>query len=89
MGRRIRFLPGIDRSAVDAKPLGLQRHDSHHFDRYLFIVYLFHGTTGLKAIAKLWAPLTPGDRGGPHDRIRSEMTEPPSDPFGPLGILLG
>jgi len=53
MGCRIRFLSSIDRSEVDAKPVGLQRHDSHHFDRYLFVVYLFHATTrGLKVIAK-------------------------------------
>ena len=90
MGRRIRFLPGVDRSEIDAKPVGLQRHGSHHFDRYLFVVYIFHGATGgLKAIAKIRALLTPADRTGPHDRIRSEMTEPPRDPFGPLGTLLG
>src|SRR6516162_6872902 len=54
MGRRIRFLPSTDRSEVDAKPVGIQRHGSHHFNRYLFVVYVFHGTTGdLKAIAKI------------------------------------
>ena len=82
MGRRIRFLPSIDRSEVDAKPVGVQRHGSHHFDRYLFVVYVFHGTTGgLKAIAELWALLTPADRIGPHDRIRSDMAEPLRDPL--------
>src|SRR5215471_20592517 len=84
MGRRIRFLPGIDRSAVSAKPVGLQPHGGHHFDRCLFIVYLFHRTTGrLKAIAKTMAPLTSGNRSGRHDRIRSDMTGPLRDPFGP------
>ena len=54
MGRRIRFLPSTDRSEIDAKPVGIQRHGSHHFNRYLFVVYVFHGTTGdLKAIAKI------------------------------------
>src|ERR1700720_3770922 len=73
MGRRIRFLPGVDRSEIDAKPVGLQRHGSHHFDRYLFVVYLFHDTTGgLKAIARLWALLTFGD----------SFDAPPRDPFG-------
>ena len=53
MGRRIRFLPSTDRSEVDAKPVGIQHHGSHHFNRYLFVVYVFHGTTGdLKAIAR-------------------------------------
>jgi hypothetical protein len=70
--------------------VGLQRHGSHHSDRYLFVVYIFYGATGgLNAIAKIRALLTPADRTGPHDRIRSEMTEPARDPFGPLGTLLG
>src|ERR1700686_1525819 len=77
MGRRIRFLPGVDRSEIDAKPVGLQRHGSHHFGRYLFVVYIFHGATGgLKAIAKIRALLTPADRTGPHDRIRSARVLP-------------
>src|ERR1700719_189266 len=89
MGRRIRFLPGVDRSEIDAKPVGLQRHGSHHFGRYLFVVYIFRGATGgLKAIAKIRALLTPADRTGPHDRIRSEMTEPPRARFAPLGPVL-
>ena len=89
MGCRIRFLSSIDRSEVDAEPVGLQCHGSHHFDRYLFVVYLFHATArGLKVIAKTTA-LTPGDRGGRHDRIRSEVTAPPRDPFGSSAALLG
>ena len=42
MGRRIRFLPGVDRTEFDGKSVGLQRHGDHHFDRRLFIVHLFH-----------------------------------------------
>ena len=57
-----------------------------HYLLYMF----FHGTAdGLKAIAKIWALLTPAGRSGPHDRTRSEMTEPPRDAFGRLGTLLG
>ena len=38
---------------------------------------------------KLLTSLTPDDRSEPPDRIRSTVTEPPRDPFGPLGTLLG
>src|SRR5215467_5119540 len=57
----------------------------------IYLLYMFfHGTAdGLKPIAKIWAMLTPADRSGPHDRIRSELTEPPRDAFGRLGTLLG
>src|SRR6266536_49949 len=44
MGRRIRSLPGVDRTEFDGKPVGLQRPGDHHFDRRLFVVHLFHST---------------------------------------------
>jgi uncharacterized membrane protein YfcA len=58
-------------------------------DTYL----LYNFFTVQKATSKrsqtLRAPLTPGDRNGPHDRIPSDMTELSRDPFGPLNTLLG
>jgi hypothetical protein len=35
------------------------------------------------------APLTLGDRSGPHNRIPSDTTEIPHHPFGRLNRLLG
>jgi uncharacterized membrane protein YfcA len=56
-----------------------------------YLLYIFF--TALKAASNRsqtpWAPLTPGDGSGLHDRIPSDTTELPRDPFGPLGSLLG
>jgi hypothetical protein len=59
MGRRIRSLSGVDRAEFDEEPVGLQRHGSHHFNRRLFAVHLFHSTeSGVKAIANTQRSLT-------------------------------
>src|SRR5215472_7495709 len=80
MGRRIRSLPSVDRAEFNGEPLGLQCHGSHHFDRRLFAVHLFHSAeSGVKAIANTQRSLTPGDRSGPDDRISSGTTELPRD----------
>src|SRR6266567_8365759 len=42
MGRRIRLLPGVDRSEFGGKSVGLWRPGGHPFDRRLFVVRLFH-----------------------------------------------
>jgi uncharacterized membrane protein YfcA len=58
-------------------------------DAYLLYIFFTVQKAASKRPQTLWAPLTPGDRSGPHDRIPSDMTELPRDPFGPLGSLLG
>jgi uncharacterized membrane protein YfcA len=58
-------------------------------DTYLLYIFFTVQKAPSKRSQTLWAPLTPGDRSGPHDRIPSDMTELPRDPFGPLGSLLG
>jgi uncharacterized membrane protein YfcA len=58
-------------------------------DTYLLYIFFTVQKASSKRSQTLWAPLTPGDRSGPHDRIPSDMTELPRDPFGPLGSLLG
>src|SRR5262249_53924080 len=74
MGRRIRSLPGVDRAEFNGEPLGLQCHGSHHFDRRLFAVHLFHSAeSGVKAIANTQRSLTPGDRSGTHSMLSSNL----------------
>jgi uncharacterized membrane protein YfcA len=58
-------------------------------DTYLLYIFFTVQKAPSKRSQTLWSPLTPGDRSGPHDRIPSDMTELPRDPFGPLGSLLG
>jgi uncharacterized protein len=58
-------------------------------DAYLLYIFFTVQKAASKRPQTLWAPLTPGDRSGPHDRIPSDVTELPRDPFGPLGSLLG
>ena len=58
-------------------------------DTYLLYIFFTVQEVPSKRSQTLWAPLTPGYRSGPHDRIPSDMTELPRDPFGPLGSLLG
>jgi uncharacterized membrane protein YfcA len=58
-------------------------------DIYLLYIFFTVQQAASRRSQRLWAPGTPGDRSGPHDRIRSDMAEPPRDPFGPLGRLLG
>src|SRR6195256_2814215 len=53
-------------------------------DTYLLYIFFTVQKAPSKRSQTLWAPLTPGDRSGPHDRIPTDMTEPPRDPFGPL-----
>lgn len=56
-------------------------------DAYLLYIF-FTVQTASSGSQTLWGPLTLGGR-GPQDRIPSNMTEPPHDPFGPLNLLLG
>jgi uncharacterized membrane protein YfcA len=58
-------------------------------DTYLLYIFFTVQKAASKRSQTPWAPLTPGDRRGPHDRIPSDMTEPFRDPFGPLSTLLG
>jgi uncharacterized membrane protein YfcA len=58
-------------------------------DTYLLYIFFTVQKAASKRSQTLWAPLTPGDRSGPHDRIPSDMTEFPWDPLGPLSRLLG
>src|ERR1700746_4057798 len=91
MGRRVRPLPGVDRAGLDGKPVGLQRHGGHHFDRRLFVVHLFHSTeNGLKRIsyivgsADTWPPEWPArSHSFGHDITSSRSL------FGRLNRLLG
>src|SRR6266550_1001665 len=56
----------------------------------IYLLYIFFARNAASKRSQTpWAPLTPGDRSGPHDRIPSDMTELPFDPLGPLGLLLG
>ena len=56
----------------------------------IYLLYIFFARKAASKRSQTpWAPLTPGDRSGPHDRIPSDMTELPFDPLGPLGLLLG
>ena len=60
-----RPLPGVNRSEIDGKPMGLQRHGDHHFDRQLLAVYLLHGTQRPQSDLKhSGLPLILGDRSG-------------------------
>src|SRR5262249_26154930 len=44
---------------------------------YLFVVHIFHSATGgLKAIAKIWALLTPADRTGRSHSFGNDRTSP-------------
>ncbi len=58
-------------------------------DAYLLYIFFTVQKTASSGSETLWAPLTLGDRSGPQDRIPSDMTEPPHDPFGLLNRLLG
>jgi hypothetical protein len=58
-------------------------------DIYLLYIFFTVQQAASRRSQRLWAPGKPGDRSGPHDRIRSDMAEPPREPFGPLGRLLG
>ena len=70
--------------------MGLQRDGDYHFDRYLFVVDLFTvQKASLQRSQALWTAQRPRDRSESHDRIPSNMTELPAEPFGPLARLLG
>jgi len=58
-------------------------------DAYLLYIFFTVQKTASSGSETLWAPLTLGDRSGPQDRIPSDMTEPPHDPFSLLNRLLG
>jgi len=58
-------------------------------DAYLLYIFFAVQKTASNGSHTLWAPLTLGHRSGPHDRIPSDMTEPPHDLFGRLNRLLG
>jgi hypothetical protein len=58
-------------------------------DAYLLYIFFTVQKTASNGSRTLWAPLTLGDRSGPNDRIPSDMTELPHDPFGRLNRLLG
>ena len=58
-------------------------------DAYLLYIFFTVRKAGLQRSQPLWAALRPRDRSESHGRIPSEMTELPTDPFGPLGRLLG
>ena len=58
-------------------------------DAYLLYIFFTVQKTASNGSRTLWAPLPLGDRSGPHDRIPSDMTELPHDPFGRLTRLLG
>jgi hypothetical protein len=55
------------------------------------LLYIFFAVqkTASNGPRTLWAPLTLGHRSGPHDRIPSDMTELPHDPFDRLNRLFG
>lgn len=58
-------------------------------DSYLLYIFFTLRKTASSGSQALCAPLTLRDRGGPEDRIPSDMTELPHDPFGLLNRLLG
>jgi hypothetical protein len=58
-------------------------------DAYLLYIFFTVQKTASNESRTLWAPLTLRDRSDPHDRIPSDMTELPHDPFGRLNRLLG
>ena len=90
MGRRIRSLPGVDRTEFDGKPVGLQRHGDHYFDRHLFAVHLFHSAeNGLKRITNTLGSADTQLQERTQRRIPSDITGLPHDPFGDLNLLLG
>jgi len=53
-----------------------------------FLLYIFF-TRRAASRRSQTTLLTPGARSGPDNRIASDMTEPPRDPFAPLNTLLG
>jgi len=58
-------------------------------DAYLLYIFFTVRKAGLQRSQTLWTPLRPRGRSESHGRIPSNMTELPTDPFGPLGRLLG
>jgi uncharacterized protein len=48
-------------------------------DIYLLYIFFTVQQTISRRSHRLWAPLRPGDRSGPYDRIRSDIAEPPRD----------
>ena len=55
-------------------------------DTYLLYIFFTRRAASRRSQTTL---LTPGARSGPDNRIASDMTEPPRDPFAPLNTLLG
>jgi len=58
-------------------------------DAYLLYIFFTVRKAGLQRSQTVRTPLRPRGRSESHGRIPSEMTELPTDPFGPLGRLLG
>ena len=58
-------------------------------DAYLLYIFFTVRKAGLQRSQTVWTPPRPRDRSETHGRIPSDMTELPTDPFGPLGRLLG
>ena len=58
-------------------------------DAYLLYIFFTVRKAGLQRSQTVWTPPRPRDRSESHGRIPSNMTELPTDPFGPLGRLLG
>ena len=58
-------------------------------DAYLLYIFFTVRKAGLQRSQTVWTPLRPRGRSESHGRIPSDMTELPTDPFGPLGRLLG
>ena len=83
MVRRARPLTSLDRTEFDPKPLGLQRHGRHNFDRRLFVVIFFTRKAASRRPLQASRP--------PLTHYWSEWRERISldDPLGPLGRLLG
>jgi uncharacterized protein len=55
-------------------------------DAYFLYIFFTRRAASMRSQTTL---LTPGARSGPGNRIASEMTGPPHDPFAPLDTLLG
>jgi len=58
-------------------------------DAYLLYIFFTVQKASLQRSQALWTAQRPRDRSESHDRIPSNTTELPAEPFGPLGRLLG